>query len=341
MKMIVPNKKIDDKYADIDPFEWYKIDKNFDIKRIYCLDIYFLHVYFPVLYRRICSVSYSLSLMLYLMFAKKNTLYIRDEAVLKVITALPDYFLKRLGMIFYESHSFSDKAANCCRFVNGVIPINEYQKRLYSRAGISNKKIFTAHDGVNICEYQDIVPATGKNKNILYFGSLSKWKGVETLIDSMRYLEGYFLRIIGGPESRLNELKKYVESESIGGIEFIKYVHRTELFKYITQAQVLVLPNSKKDVMSLYTSPLKMFEYMASRRVIVASRLDSVQEILLDGENSILFEPDNPNDLAKKIIFAFSNDNANLIQCAYSTVQKYSWLNRAENIKKFIFNIGK
>ena len=66
--------------------------------------------------------------------------------------------------------------------------------------------------------------------------------------------------------------------------------------KYTEIADVLVLPNSAKDKMNLYTSPIKMFEYMASKRPIVASSLPSIKEILSDQDNAILFNPNDPRN---------------------------------------------
>ena len=71
---------------------------------------------------------------------------------------------------------------------------------------------------------------------------------------------------------------------------------------------IWVLPNSKRAQISQQeTSPIKLFEYMAAERPIVASNLPSLREILRDQENAVLFEPDKPSSLARAIKNLASN----------------------------------
>jgi glycosyltransferase involved in cell wall biosynthesis len=86
-------------------------------------------------------------------------------------------------------------------------------------------------------------------------------------------------------------------------------------------------------------SPLKIFEYMASKRPIIATNLPSLREILVDGENAILVPPGSPGALAGAIK-RLSGDNAlcaKLAENAYLDVsEKYTWKMRAEKIISFI-----
>ena len=66
----------------------------------------------------------------------------------------------------------------------------------------------------------------------------------------------------------------------------------------LADADVLVLPNPASAISNRFTSPLKLFDYMASGRPIVASNLPAIREILRDTENAVLVEPGNPDALA-------------------------------------------
>ena len=107
---------------------------------------------------------------------------------------------------------------------------------------------------------------------------------------------------------------------------------------YLAAADVLVLPNSGKFKISRsHTSPLKLFEYMASNRPIIASDLPSLREIL-DETTATFFSADDPEDLAKRINEVLSHIEVTngLTKKALQVVQKYSWANRGEAIINFM-----
>jgi len=102
---------------------------------------------------------------------------------------------------------------------------------------------------------------------------------------------------------------------------------------------ILVLPNSgKTEISRNRTSPMKMFEYMASKRPIIASNLPSIREILNEN-NAILVKSDDSEYLANNINLTFKEtDFANKISIqAHKDVQDYNWNKRVEKILKFIY----
>ena len=103
--------------------------------------------------------------------------------------------------------------------------------------------------------------------------------------------------------------KKYVEeSGNSNRIKIFPHMPKRDLLELVNLADIFILPNSAKDRMSLFTSPIKLFEYMASKRPIVASRMPSIEEILKDNSNAFLFDPDNAEDLADKLELVISNE---------------------------------
>jgi len=101
---------------------------------------------------------------------------------------------------------------------------------------------------------------------------------------------------------------------------------------------ILVLPNSgKTEISRNRTSPMKMFEYMASQRPIIASDLPSIKEILNEN-NAILVKSDDSEDLASNINVILKNQDFSdkILMQAYQDVQKYSWINRVKTILFFI-----
>jgi glycosyltransferase involved in cell wall biosynthesis len=85
-------------------------------------------------------------------------------------------------------------------------------------------------------------------------------------------------------------------------------------------------------------SPLKMFDYLASSNVIIASDLTVYKHILKDKYNSILIDNSKTNLWIEWInrIFKSSNTYSYLKKNAFRTAKKYTWEKRSEIIIKFV-----
>ncbi|MHA1712711.1 MAG: glycosyltransferase family 4 protein [Candidatus Ranarchaeia archaeon] len=206
------------------------------------------------------------------------------------------------------------------------------------------KKILVAPDGVDLERFKDIPQQVArtqlniplKDKVICYTGHLFAWKGVHTLVSSTKHLpNGYRLYVVGGKDPDIQALKGFIDVENLSNVVLIGYVTPDLVPMYLAAANVVVLPGSAKEKISRhYTSPLKLFEYMASRRPIVASNLPSIREVLRDGKNAVLVEPDNPKALAKGIRRVLEDPDlaGRISEQAYSEVGQYSWDERARRI---------
>jgi len=325
-----------------DVFKYYNVEKTFLIRKFFQFDSKFLFSLNEFIWANLRDFIFSFNVCLSLVKYKKSSetiIYTRVWYMLYVFL-----FFKKIGLInnkiFFESHKFSKFLLKPLSKIDGLVVINNYLGSLYQEQNIKN--LFVAHDGVNISEYEYIndykFTPNKEEYTVVYTGSLFSWKGVNTLVDSLMYLpKNIKLFCIGGSGQYLTEFKDYVQSNSeFERVTIIPHVPKIELMGYIEQADVLVLPNSAKDKMSLYTSPIKMFEYMASSRPVVASSISSIKEVLADMDNAILFEPDNPLDLANKIQYVLDNDCTLIAKKALVDVQEYTWDKRANNIAKFM-----
>lgn len=333
-----PNRRYRAKSQQIqDIYEYYSIKPNvFELNKLFCLDSNLLYITF----KKMWFLTYNLTFAFNYIFklrqeAPSSIVFTRDTVGLFLIG-----IAKKRGLIkqkiFFEAHSYSKKQSDLIKNLNGLVVINQYLKELYLKDGVKN--ILVAHDGVKLDDYIHLEPNLKKKNpsNIVYVGNLFEWKGVYTLADSMHYINNAKLIVVGGSSDTLPYFQNYIQENKIINIELTGFIPHEETIKYIQDADILVLPNSSKDKMSYYTSPLKMFEYMASKRPIIASRLPSIQEVLQDGVNAILFEPDNSRDLADKIKYTLTSDTSYLVQKAFEDVVEYTWHNRAKKIVEFI-----
>lgn len=233
------------------------------------------------------------------------------------------------------------------RSARGIITINRIIKKELSEVfGIMPEKIIVYPNGIDMSMFvrlssrQKARKKLGIDANrpmILYVGRFYEWKGLDTALRAVSLLKGncmcYF---VGGTSRELmhaSGVKILPESvQCMGNRSFM------EIPMWLTAADILLVLGTKRNEYSyLHTSPMKCFEYMASRRPIIASATPANCEIVGDQE-ALFYEPDNPNDLAKKINYAFTHEdemNARA-NCAFAKVQNFSWEKRSACISKFI-----
>ena len=98
---------------------------------------------------------------------------------------------------------------------------------------------------------------------------------------------------------------------------------------------MLALPNPASAISTRFTSPLKLFEYMAAGRAIVASDLPSIREVLHDGVDALLVVPGDANDLADALRRLLGDPAlaAQLARAAFDAAPQYSWARRAERLE--------
>jgi glycosyltransferase involved in cell wall biosynthesis len=236
------------------------------------------------------------------------------------------FFLKRIDLIlihnkwkyekFFELFNFSKEKVI---FLPNAVEINDFD------IPIRKEK---ARELVNFPKDKFIV---------VYTGHLYSWKGVDTLVESVKYLTKDFLVIvIGGTESDVSKFKKkYLPNEKL---LFLGHREHGEIPIFQKSADLLVLPNTaRENISKYYTSPMKLFEYMASSRPILASNIPSIKEIL-DENMATFFEADNSEDLANKImeVRKLYNEKEGMSKRAFNKISDYSWEGRAIKILNFI-----
>lgn len=135
----------------------------------------------------------------------------------------------------------------------------------------------------------------------------------------------------------LEEKEEYEALAKKLGIEnFIRIILRVpwqDLPKYQQACDTLVMPFPHTKHFDLYMSPMKLFEYMASGKPIIASDLPSVRDILND-QNSLLIEAGSRTDLTKAVIELINNQEKalNLGQQSQDDARRYTWDKRAERV---------
>lgn len=161
--------------------------------------------------------------------------------------------------------------------------------------------------------------ATEKKDYLLCFGRLSQEKGIDVLIKAAKNSR-LPIKIAGsGPEEE--NLKQL--SEEIGSpVEFLGFQKGVDLNKLIKEAKAVIIPSISYDNM-----PLSLLEAMHLEKVVIASKIGGIPEIITDRVNGLLFEPGNSDDLASKILYLNNlskEEITNLEKSAHRRVEDYS-----------------
>ena len=223
-----------------------------------------------------------------------------------------------------------------------AVAINRSAKEIYQSIKGMKDKVVWAPDGVSIEDFalsitkEDARRKLGlavKGRYVVYTGHFYSWKGIDTLIKAAALLpKDITVLLVGGGTPEDSTLLKEKLPENIILIGQKKY---SEIPFYLKAADCLVITGTAKDEHSNYfTSPLKLFEYMASGRPIVASGTSAIQEVLVHKKNSWLVQPDDERALADGIAYIFENPSTAklLVEEAKRDVENYTWEKRAKKI---------
>ncbi|PIT95636.1 hypothetical protein COT96_00125, partial [Candidatus Falkowbacteria bacterium CG10_big_fil_rev_8_21_14_0_10_38_22] len=263
-----------------DSFEYYGIERSFKITKIPSLDL----VKFGKIGFLIQSLSFAKLAALFTLFKKADIIYSRDE--------LPLFYLNFFGKrnLFWESHTAKKNfiVKRIFKKCKGIITITQGLKDFYVKEyGIDSNKILGVPDGVDINEFdiniskeeaREKLNLPQDKKIVMYTGHLYDWKGAGVLLETAKqfpisnfqFSKDILFVFVGGTD---NDIKNYeLRFKNYENIRFEGRKPHGEIPIWLKAADVLVLPNTAKEKISkYYTSPLKLFEYMAAQKPIVAS----------------------------------------------------------------------
>lgn len=257
-------------------------------------------------------------------------------------------------IIVFEDHEPKKSSRFTYAFFLKKIPkkiiVPYHLEKLYKELGVKEDSFIVAPNGVDIGEFKNIVEdksiwqkdfgISSEKKIVLYVGHFYKWKGVYTLIDSAKFLSpDICVVLIGGVPIDIEKVRNYLREKQIENVFLFSFVPHRQVLKYIKSADILALPNTAKEERSLkYTTPIKLFEYMASGVPILASDIPSFSHFLKNNENAVFCRPDDPNDIARKIDYLLKDKILmdKISSAALGNVEEFSWVKRTEKILDFI-----
>lgn len=227
--------------------------------------------------------------------------------------------------------------------LDGIVSITRGLAKQMKEVFSLRSPMAVAPDGVNL-DFFGGIARLPRNQKIIYVGQLYPWKGTGTLVEAMQYLPIGELHLIGGSEERIQDLREKATRLSVQDrVFFLGQMPPGEVKRHLADSAVAVLPLTQDLISASFTSPLKLFEYMAARIPIVASDLPSTREVLSSGVNALLVQPDDPRALGNGIRRLLEDRSMaeGLAQKAYEDVMEFTWEKRAQKISHFIRSLSR
>jgi glycosyltransferase involved in cell wall biosynthesis len=182
-------------------------------------------------------------------------------------------------------------------------------------------------------------PRPGSPRVIVgYAGHLYPWKGVDVLMQALATLPDVEGLVIGGHAAEKDLARVQSLAASLGladRVTFTGQIPPADVARRLADASVLVLPNTPSVISERYTSPLKLFEYLATGRPIVASDLPSIREVLTHEHTALLVPAGDAAALAAAIRRVVDDQAlaGRLASNARDLAPLYSWDARAARLE--------
>jgi glycosyltransferase involved in cell wall biosynthesis len=225
------------------------------------------------------------------------------------------------------------------RRAEGYVTITDALAQELAKRFGPRRTLLTVPDGVRLSGATTFAPAgSGDAPHVVYAGHLYPWKGVDVLIDAVALLPGVTCTIVGGLPGEPDLMRLEHRAAALGirdRVRFTGMVRPSEVSAHLATAHVLVLPNTPSGVSERYTSPLKLFEYLAAGRPIVASDLPALREVVRHDVEAWLVTPGDAAVLAGGIahVLADADLAARLAGAGRALSASFTWDARAERLE--------
>jgi glycosyltransferase involved in cell wall biosynthesis len=288
--------------------------------------------------------SFYCTLLVY--FRKNDLIYTRS-----LWSALTAVFLRKKTI--YEMHAYANfkkpvhrvalKMILNSKNLNKLVVISlALKKDLVNDYPSILNKCLVAHDGSDVININN---TNSKKQNcktqVCYVGSLYTGKGIEIIIPLSQKMPDIDFHVVGGSKKRIFELMAKYEIPS--NLRLHGFKNYPEAQAYRIHADILLAPfqdkillsNKAESDISRWTSPLKIFEYMATGNPIICSNIEVLKEVLEDGKTALLIPPDNVNLWVEAIVRLNSEPQLAKkigLNAQIEFMKKYTWKIRAKNI---------
>ena len=320
----------------------YGLAHDIPLRRLPVFDLQFLG---PIGYR-LTALQFAAGALLYLWWK-----VLRGEHFAVYTIDMDNFSFAPLALVprplFAEMHSIKRPSPLVRRFFKraGIIATNKLIADELTRTfRIPPERLRIEPNGVDESAFHSTLSKEEARQRLglsnesfaLYVGRFYEWKGLEVLADAA-VSSPIRICLVGGTRKeyksvtkRSGEMLLFVGAKPVGEIPL-----------WLAAADVLlVLGTAQNENSYRYTSPMKIFEYLAAGRATVASRTPAITSIMQEN-TAFWYEPDDARSLAQAIQKAYSGPEAGIkIQVGRAFAAEHTWRRRTERILAFMSTLS-
>lgn len=180
-----------------------------------------------------------------------------------------------------------------------IITPSEFYKQKLIEDGIKENKIQAIHNFIDIDQYNFQVEDEGY---ALYFGRLSKEKGILNLIEAFCNLKNEKLYIAGdGPERE--KIEKIIEDKHLeNNIKLLGYLNQDKVKEYLRKARFIVVPSIWYE-----NCPYSILETQAIGKPVIGANIAGIPELVKNKVNGLTYKYDSVKELEEKMKILFKD----------------------------------
>ncbi|MCC5635573.1 glycosyltransferase [Nostoc sp. CHAB 5844] len=242
----------------------------------------------------------------------------------------------------HENKQFEPEIVNHPLFQIAVTVVDTVRDTMIKN-GMPENKVIKLHNGFNrlFMERQPEKAAQWRTKLlqnkrshlVVYAGALQQFKGIDVLIDVAAQMPDTQFACAGGKPAEVEHYQQLAQAKQVNNINFLGYILHAELASFLQAADVLAHPHCSGKA-ATFTSPMKLFDYLATGNPIVSTTIPSLTEFKNTRAIAAWCEPDNPDQFAAALRFTLEKYPKKIEGYAHiiDFVQQFSWENRAAKI---------